>query len=167
MEHNRQKISTGVEREKKRLEEVKIGAALENSRHIGKKTPLEVPRTQNKSGKLDAPLNTLPRRFFLNSIKQIRPHVATILQCSYHELTELATQWHGGITSACHCIAKSRACGSPRRKTAHACHNQLALTIRFLLPSGKFPLAQQVSRPPAHPTTHPSPLTLPMHCQLQ
>jgi hypothetical protein len=139
-----------------------------------KKKLLFVPRMQKISGERGSlffrrrqnrtPL-PLPKFYSTPSTQKSTP-VATISRYSIASLTELATQWHGGITCACHCVAKIANSQLPAEKNHPRRHNQLASTMGFLLTSEKYPLAQQVSRLPAHPTTHPSLPTLPTRCLL-
>ena len=82
------------------------------------------------------------------------------------KVTDLATQSHVGYACACDYVPKIVSSRFPGRKTTHASHNQLASTMGYPLPSKKYPLIQQVSRPPPYQTTHSSSLTLGTRCLL-
>ena len=116
----------------------------------GKKRRAEVEPAANQN-----PL-ALADYFSTPSYRSLPP-VGKISRCSYHEAPDLATQWHGGITCACHCVAKIASLWFPGEKNRPQTPQSASTTMGFPLPSKKYPLAQQVSRPPPHPTTHSSP----------
>ena len=121
-----------------------------------KKKFLFVPRMQKKirrAGRALSSLQVKPEPPSLPIISQHlhnrnRPPVGMIPQCSYYELTALATQWHGGFTCVCHCVAKIVSSRLPVEKNCPRTPQSDPTTMGFLLPSGKVPLTQQVSCPP-------------------
>ncbi len=90
------------------------------------------------------------------------PPMAKNLQLLYHKLTALATQWHGGITCVCHCVAKIASSNSQWRKTAHRAPKNSVMMTNLPLSSAEVTSRNEWGLPLPTKDARPSPKT-PQH----
>ena len=100
----------------------------------------------------------LPSPFYSTPSTQNRPPWQRFLQYSTASLTELATQWHGGITCACHCVAKIASSQLPAEKNRPRTPQSTCVEDGTSAPVQKIPprSTSELPLPPSDDTSLPT-----------